>query len=68
MREGGGILEIVDRQNEVIKIQSDIIDGLFALLLQHVPTEDDGLTDLLEDMETAAILRKGIPGAGTEMK
>lgn len=53
-----GMLETVDRLSEIIRIQSDVIDGLFTLALQHVSTEDDTLADILEDMETAAELRK----------
>ena len=63
LRRINGILEAVDRQNEIIKIQSDVIDGLFTMLLQHVSTEDEGLTDILKDMETAVELRAETPGA-----
>ena len=63
IRQINGILETVDRQNEIIRIQSDVIDGLFTLLLQHISTENDGLSDILEDIETAVELRGDLPGA-----
>lgn len=34
------LVELVERQNVVIKEQADIIDDLFLLLLQHSLTED----------------------------
>lgn len=34
------LVELVERQNAVIKEQADIIDDLFLLLLQHSSTED----------------------------
>lgn len=33
-------LEIVERQNAVIRIQSGIIDELFLLLMQHISVEE----------------------------
>lgn len=33
------LLEIVDTQSEVIKIQSDIISKLFTLLMQYMTVE-----------------------------
>lgn len=34
------ILELVDRQNEIIREQAEIIDSLFLLLLQHIPASE----------------------------
>ena len=53
-----GMLETVDRLSEIIKIQSDIIDGLFTLALQHVTTEDETLGSIMEDMELAGTMRR----------
>lgn len=33
-------LEIIDEQNTIIKIQSDTINELFALLMQHITAEE----------------------------
>lgn len=53
-------VEALARLEEIIRIQTDVIDGLFLLVMQHISTEDEGLTDILEDMETAAALKKGV--------
>lgn len=34
------IPELVDRQNEIIREQAEIIDSLFLLLLQHIPASE----------------------------
>ena len=34
------IPELVDRQNEIIREQAEIIDSLFFLLLQHIPASE----------------------------
>lgn len=34
------LVELVERQNAVIKEQADIIDSLFLLLLQHTTAEE----------------------------
>ena len=33
-------VEVVSLQNEIIKIQSDAIDELFKLLMQHISAEE----------------------------
>ena len=49
------IPEIVDRQNEIIKEQAEIIDSLFLLLLQHIPeSELDGYVETKRISEVAA--------------
>ena len=35
-----GIMEIIERQNEVIRKESQIIDELFRMLLQHIEVEE----------------------------
>ena len=34
------LLETVERQNAIIRIQSGVIDELFRLLLQHISAEE----------------------------
>jgi hypothetical protein len=50
-------VEVCAHQNEIIRIQSGIIDELYMLLAQH--TEVMSL-DCLEDMEKVCELRKTI--------
>lgn len=33
-------VEIVEKQNAIIRIQSDVIDELFLLLMQHVSADE----------------------------
>lgn len=38
------MIDIIDTQNTIIKMQSDIIDELFLLLMQYMTVEEvDGL-------------------------
>ena len=38
------MVDIIDTQNTIIKMQSDIIDELFLLLMQYITVEEvDGL-------------------------
>lgn len=48
------MLEQVMKLNEVVRAQADIIDAMFILLLQHVPTEDEGFTKITEAIESVA--------------
>ena len=45
------LVEIVSKQNEVIKEQSDIIDELFRLLMQHMAAEEACRTQAYADMK-----------------
>ena len=48
------VLEQVMKLNDVVRAQADIIDAMFILLLQHVPTEDAGFTKITEAIESVA--------------
>ena len=53
------MLEQVLKLNEIIREQSEIIDEMFSLLLQHVTTEDEGMIrviDMIEDVAEAKAL------------
>ena len=51
-------LLVIDMQNEIIKQQSDIIDGLYLLLMQHMTVEEACRTQVYADMrETAGKLK-----------
>lgn len=57
------LAETIEQQNTVIRIQSEVIDELFVLLLQHITAEEaDGLP-AVEKINTAAKLRERIRGA-----
>lgn len=47
-------LEVIDKQNEIIKQQSDIIDGLYLLLMQHMTVEEACRTQVYADMKEVA--------------
>lgn len=50
------IAEVLDKQSEIIKLQTDIIDRLAAVVLQHGMINEEEL----EMMQQAANLQKDI--------
>lgn len=56
------LLETVERQNAIIRIQSNVIDDLFRLLLQHITAEEADSLPILQKINTAASLRQEIGG------
>lgn len=56
------LAEAAERQNEIIKIQSDVINELFLLLLQHISAEEADKLPVLSKMNTAAKLRETVAG------
>ncbi|MBQ7562774.1 MAG: hypothetical protein IJT16_02160 [Lachnospiraceae bacterium] len=57
------LAETIEQQNAVIRIQSEVIDELFILLLQHITAEEADRLPAIEKINTAAKLREKIPGA-----
>lgn len=53
-------LEIVERQNAVIRIQSGIIDELFLLLMQHISVEEADALPVIDRINQAAEIRRKI--------
>lgn len=53
-------LEIVERQNAVIRIQSGIIDELFLLLMQHISVEEADALPVISRINQAAEIRREI--------
>lgn len=53
-------LEIIDEQNTIIKIQSDTINELFALLMQHITAEEADKLPVIEKINLAARIRERI--------
>lgn len=56
------ILKTVETQNSIIRIQSEVIDELFRLLLQHISAEEADSLPVLRKINTAASLRQDIGG------
>ena len=46
--------------SEIIRIQSDVIDALYLMLLQHVTVEELDKVPCMDDMERAARLKADI--------
>ena len=53
-------LEIVERQNAIIRIQSGVIDELFLLLMQHISAADADALPVVARMNQAAEIRREI--------
>lgn len=54
------LLETVERQNAIIRIQSNVIDDLFRLLLQHITAEEADSLPVIQKINTAASLRREV--------
>lgn len=59
-------LDALEKQNEIIRIQSGIIDDLFRMLLQHITAAEADKLPILERMNMAAALRAEIKEDGYE--
>lgn len=53
-------VEIVEKQNAIIRIQSDVIDELFLLLMQHVTADEVDRLPCVERINEAARIRREI--------
>lgn len=53
-------LEVIESQNTIIKIQSDAINELFELLMQHISAEEADKLQVVEKINLAAQIREGI--------
>ena len=53
-------LEIVEKQNAIIRIQSGVIDELFLLLMQHISAEDADALPVITRINQAAEIRREI--------
>ena len=50
-------LEVYEKLNEIIRLQSDAIDGLISLLLQHESVENADLAPIKQKIDEAAMIR-----------
>lgn len=55
-------LEIVERQDAIIQIQSGVIDELFRLLMQHISAEEADSLPVVGKINKAASMRQGMEG------
>ncbi|UWG07319.1 MAG: hypothetical protein [Bacteriophage sp.] len=53
-------LEVIESQNAIIKIQSDAINELFEMLMQHISAEEADKLQVVEKINLAAQIREGI--------
>jgi hypothetical protein len=52
------VTEMVERQNEIIRIQAGIIDELFVLLMQHIAVDEICRTEAYAKMQDVSIRAK----------
>jgi hypothetical protein len=53
-------IHVVDKQNTIIKIQSEIIDELFMLLMQHISVDEADTLTVVNKINIAANLGREI--------
>lgn len=53
-------MEVVERQNAIIRMQSSVIDELFRLLMQHISADEADSLPVIQKINTAASLRKEV--------
>lgn len=53
-------VEIIERQNEIIRIQSDSVNELFRLLMEHITVEEADQLPVLKKLNLAAELKAEI--------
>lgn len=53
-------LKIIDTQNTIIKIQSDVINELFLLLMNHIEIKEIDNLPVINKINLAAELRRKI--------
>lgn len=55
-------VETIEKQNQIVKEQAEIIDGLFLLLSQHITVEEADNLPFAEKIREAAIAADSITG------
>lgn len=53
-------LEVVEKLNAIINIQSGVIDELFSLLMQHISADEADALPVVERINEAAGLRQWV--------
>lgn len=52
--------ELAEEQNVIIKLQSDVINELFLLLMQHITAEEADALPMVAQINSAAEMRREI--------
>lgn len=53
-------VKVIDTQCSVIRMQSDIINELFTLLMQHITAEEADALPVVQKINTVAAIRQEI--------
>lgn len=53
-------IDIIDTQNTIIRLQADVIDELFILLMQHITVSEANNLPVIKRINEAAALRADI--------
>lgn len=53
-------LEVIERQNEIIRLQADSINELFRLLIEHITVEEADKLPVLKKINLAAEIKAEI--------
>lgn len=56
------VAELIEKQNIIIKKQAEVINGLFLLLLQHIPAAELDEIKEVEKINEIAKIRESIGG------
>lgn len=57
-----GLAGTIDTQNEIINLQSRVIEELFTLLMQYISAEEADRLSCVQTINEAAKLRAGLEG------
>lgn len=52
--------EIIEKQNQIIQIQADVINDLYSLLMQHITVEEAEALPAVAKINLAADIRSTI--------
>lgn len=58
MKREENIMHLVSKYSEIIDLQSDVIDDLFSLLMQHISAKELDCLDCVRKINKAAALRE----------
>ncbi len=53
------MIETVETQSVIIKMQSDVIDRLFKLLMEHISVEEADKLSIAEELDRITLLKGG---------
>lgn len=53
-----GLYDAICKQEKIISLQSDVIDELFLLLMQHISADDADALPVIAKINEAAVIRR----------